>query len=129
MNLKNNVENNKEKYYNEVGYNVISYIILDERKIKFMHYSSAESFLKLNYERMNKAIAVGSKYVLEAQQQNYDSYSFNDEKYIYDFDIIDKNNNSFRIINVYEIGDDYNDITVKTKIRRNSKYSLDDSKH
>ena len=43
------------------------------------------------------------------------------------FDIIDKSNNLFRITNVYEIGDKYNDIAIKTKIRGNSKNSLDNS--
>ena len=45
------------------------------------------------------------------------------------FDMIDKNNNYFRITNVYKMGDEYNDIAIKTKIRGNSKNSLDNTGH
>lgn len=76
---------------------------------------------------MNEAIAIGSKFALEAQAKGFNNYSFNDGKYVYDFDIIDKSNNLFRITNVYKIGDEYNDITIKTKIRGNSKNSLDNT--
>lgn len=76
---------------------------------------------------MNEAITIGSKFALEAQAKGFDSYSFNDGKYVYDFDIIDKSNNSFRITNVYKIGDEYNDITITPNIRGNSKNSLDNS--
>lgn len=76
---------------------------------------------------MNEAIAIGSKFALEAQAKGFNNYSFNDGKYVYYFDIIDKSNNSFRINNVYEIGDEYNDITITPNIRGNSKNSLDNS--
>ena len=76
---------------------------------------------------MNEAIAIGSKFALEAQAKGFNNYSFNDGKYVYEFVIIDKSNNSFRITNVYKIGDEYNDITIKTKIRGNSKNSLDNT--
>ena len=41
--------------------------------------------------------------------------------------MIDKSNNYFRITNVYKMGDEYNDIAIKTKIRGNSKNSLDNT--
>jgi hypothetical protein len=128
-NINNNIASTRGIDYNNVSYEIVPYISADERKTKFTKYSNAESFFELDYERMDKAIAIGSKYVLEAQQQGLDSYSFNDEKYVYYFDIIDKKNNAFSITNVYEIGDEYNDIAIETKARRNSENSLDDSKY
>lgn len=113
--------------YNKLPYNLIPYISADERKAKFLEYTTAEEFYELNYNTMNEAIAIGSKFALEAQAKGFNNYSFNDGKHVYFFDIIDKSNNSFRITNVYEIGDEYSDIAIKTKIRGNSKNSLGNS--
>lgn len=78
---------------------------------------------------MEKAIAIESKYVLEAQQQGFDSYSFNDEKYVYDFDIIDKNNYAFRITNSEIIKNISEVVADETNPNSSSKYPLDNSKY
>lgn len=123
INTRSNLASATEIDYNSVSYEVVPYISADERKAKFTKYSNSERFFKLDYDRMDKAIAIGSKYVLEAQQQGLDSYSFNDEKYVYDFDIIDKNNNAFRITNAELIKNISEEAYNERKIERNSRLS------
>ena len=76
---------------------------------------------------MNETIAIGSKFALEAQAKGFNNYSFNDGKYVYDFDIIDKSNNSFRITNVELIKNISEEVADETNSNSNSKYSLDTS--
>lgn len=152
--LKNKLENEFSKRYKETNFNnnsesnialslkneyndineempddLIPYVSIDERKAKFIPYSKSESFFELDYERMDKAIAIGSRYALEAQQQGYNSYSFNDEKYTYDFDIINKNDNAFRITNAEIIKNISEVVADETNPNSSSKYSLDNSKY
>lgn len=99
------VENDNNINYNNVSYEVIPYISADERKTKFLKYSRAESFYELDYDTMDRAIAVGAKYAIEAQNKGLSNSYFIDDNYIYDFEIIDKSNNSFGITNVETIED------------------------
>ena len=127
--MREKVDINAKIEYNKISQEIFPYVVADERKNKFTKYSNAESFFELEYERMNKAIAVGSKYALKAQQQGLDSYSFNDEKYVYYFDIINKNNNAFRITNAKLIKNISEEVANETNLNSNSKYSLDTSKY
>ena len=127
--MREKVDINGKIEYNKISQEIFPYVVADERKNKFTKYSNAESFFELEYERMNKAIAVGSKYALKAQQQGLDSYSFNDEKYVYYFDIINKNNNAFRITNAKLIKNISEEVANETNLNSNSKYSLDTSKY
>lgn len=127
--MREKVDINVKIEYNKISQEIFPYVVADERKNKFTKYSNAESFFELEYERTNKAIAVGFKYALEAQQQGLDSYSFNDEKYVYYFDIINKNNNVFRITNAKLIKNISEEVANETNLNSNSKYSLDTSKY
>lgn len=71
--MREKVDINVKIEYNKISQEIFPYVVADERKNKFTKYSNAESFFELEYERTNKAIAVGSKYALEAQQQGLDS--------------------------------------------------------
>lgn len=64
--MREKVDINAKIEYNKISQEIFPYVVADERKNKFTKYSNAESFFELEYERTNKAIAVGSKYALEA---------------------------------------------------------------
>ena len=67
---------------------IYDYISEDIRKKKFINYSKSVSFYKLSYERMNKAIAIGSKYALLAKRKKQKYGTFYDEENFYYFKII-----------------------------------------
>ena len=103
------VEKNSDMVYNEgTGrrYNSIQEAIdVDPRKATFAKYNTSVDFFNLDYNEMKKAIAIGSKYAMEAQRLGFDNYTFNDENYNYDFDIINKENNAFGITHMEAIDD------------------------
>jgi len=107
-NISNNIENLTDLEYNndviERKFNTIQEAIEnDPRKKSFAKYNDNVDFFNLDYNRMKKSIKLGSKYALEAQNLGLNSYSFNDDKYSYDLDIINHDNNTFKITNVEEI--------------------------
>ena len=67
---------------------IYDYISEDIRKKKFINYSKSVSFYRLSYERMNKAVAIGSKYALLANRKKQKYANFYDEEYMYYFRII-----------------------------------------
>ncbi len=81
---------------------LIPYIVLDKRKTKFIPYSKSESFFSLDYERMNKAVAIGSKYALLALNEKIKISSYTDESYTYYFILLNDDGN-FGIVKVKEI--------------------------
>lgn len=87
------------------------YIALDERKIKFIPYSSSEKFFMLDYETMNKAVALGSKYALNDKNK---IGKYHDDTHIYYYEILNEDN--FGIIDVYEIKEVTEDIYERDKI-------------
>lgn len=89
------------------------YIALDERKIKFIPYSSSEKFFMLDYETMNKAVALGSKYALN---NNTNFGKFYDNENIYYYKILNENN--FGIIDVFGIEE------IKEVIDKYGKYTI-----
>ena len=97
-----NVENYNNTNYN-ISYEVISYISADERKTKFLKYSRAESFYELDYDTMDRAIAVGAKYAIEAQNKGLSNSYFTDDNYMYYFNVLNTNNNAFGITEVVEL--------------------------
>ena len=106
--------------YNEDIEEIIPYIVIDNRKIKFTEYSKAESFYELSYERMNKAIAIGSKFALKANCNKEIRGIFRDEEYTYYFKLIN-NTDNFGIINVEKIEDRKDDLYYDEDITRNNK--------
>ena len=96
------------------------------KKAEYAKYNTSLDFFNLDYAEMKKAIAIGSKYALEAQQLGFDNYSFNDEKYIYDIDIINKENNTFGITNMYEISPEKEAI-INESINKQDSGEVDES--
>ena len=136
-NFNNNIDSNialsLKKRYNdineEVPDNLIPYVSVDERKTKFIPYSKSESFFDLDYDIMDKAISIGSKYALDAQKLGLEQSYFNDDSNIYYFSILNNNNNLFGITDVIKIKDSSEVIIDETNTGRNSKDTLGTSKY
>lgn len=108
----------------KIRYNSIDEAIKnDPRKASYKKYSTSLEFFNLEYDEMRKAIAIGSKASLEAQNMGLDEYSFNDDNYIYDFDIIDKTNNAFGITHVEAIKNISEEVYNERSSRENSGLS------
>ena len=82
---------------------IMPYIFADERKLKFIRYSHAESFYMLPYEEMNKSIAIGSKYAIKENSKGNQKGTFYTNNCVYYYKIIDYNTNWFGIIYVEKL--------------------------
>lgn len=130
-NIKNNntfyskmLDNSTNIDYNKLSYEVIPYISADERKIKFLEYGQAESFYELDYETMAKAIAIGSKYAIEAQNKGLSNSYFTDNNYMYYFDVLDTSNNAFGITKVDLIENSVrSDVDERIKMENNGLFN------
>ncbi len=129
-----NVENNANLGYNNNGiertFNTIEEAVEDDpRKLTFTKYNTSVDFFNLSYEDMKKAIKIGSKYALEAQQLGLDNYSFNDNKYNYYIDILDKNNNAFGVTHIETINSISKEVANETNPNKNSRNTLESSEY
>lgn len=121
---------NKVAQNEKVRYNTIQEAIdADPRKESLAKYNTSIDFFNLDYDVMRKAIKIGSQYALEAQNIGLDNYSFNDDNYIYYFNILDKTNNAFGITDMDTITNISKEVVNETNPNRNSKYSVENSEY
>lgn len=72
---------------NDITY-LYTLIALEARKSKFLKYSFVTNFYELDYQRMCKAIALGSKETLKTKKRRLRTGYVYDEDYVYYFKIL-----------------------------------------
>ena len=120
------IDKNNQK--RSISYEILPNLIADSRKAKFLTYGQSEPFF-VDYNTMEKAVAIGSKYALEAQNMGLGSYSFNDDNYIYYLDILDTRNNSFGITDVVLIKAVSEEVANETYINENSSNFMENTEY
>lgn len=113
------LENNSNMEYNETE-RIRRAIEEDPSKKSYAKYNHSADFMELPIREMKKAIALGSKPALEAQQLGLNEFAFNDDNYIYTADISDKNSNKFAIKSVEPIKNISEEVFNERQARRNS---------
>ncbi len=115
--------------WKQIPYELVPYISVEPQKAKYLSYSTAESFYKLDFDTMDSAIAIGSGYAAKAQNDGFTSFSFYYKNYQFFADILDTEQNTFGITRVRTIKEISEEVIDETNINTNRRNIMATSKN
>lgn len=124
----NDIKRQKDGSYldikTRVKYNVSEYLDYllceDTRKTKYLPYTQSETFYELEYEEMDKAFSGCSESALQTLNSGKDSGVYNDDNYIYYYNLIG-NDGNFSINDVKTIPESVKEIVNETDFEKDKK--------